>query len=101
MNAQTSELGTKGPEYNTPLVEDASADLYVAEAFCEVTESQLNSLRDLLKETNAGSWVDHEIVRIDTMLSEIKQKIREAKEKIDKSVHDHFAENRKLKDGGA
>ncbi|MCD1591230.1 MAG: hypothetical protein ABJF09_12440 [Qipengyuania citrea] len=94
MNTQTK---IETPEYNTGLVEDASADLYVGNVLCEVTESLLNSLRGLIKETNAGPWVDHDIIRIDTMLSEIKEKMRVAKEKIDKSVEDHFEEIRASK----
>lgn len=85
------------PEYNTGLIEDASADLFVGNVFCEVTESQLNSLRNLLEETNSGPWAVREIIQIDTMLSEIKEKMREAKEKIDKSVEELFAAQREAK----
>ena len=83
-----------GHEFNTHLVEDASSDLYVARVFCEVTETSINSLRDLMKETNAGPWVLGQLSEIDTMLFEIKDKMGIAKEKIDKSVDEHFAARR-------
>ena len=75
-------------------LEDASSDLFVAAIMVDVTERSLCGIR---------AWVDlmghkpaniAEILQVDTMLFEIKEKVRQAKAKIDAHVDATMADRR-------
>jgi hypothetical protein len=75
-------------------VEDASADLFVADVLVTATES-------FVRETKA--WLEYgrldgakqSLMELDTMLGELRDKIALAKGKVDGFVDDTFAARRK------
>lgn len=102
--ASTIEFPQKKPAetaYDLHEVENASADLFVADVMitaCDRFVCDVRGWLDILQEApvspNGMDGTKHSLVDLDTMLSELRQKIAEAKGKIDQHVDETFQKRR-------
>lgn len=75
-------------------LEDASADLEVAGALIDCSETMLGEIKSLITALGHDPKAYREIFNLDVLLCEALAKTRQAKEKINKAVDDYVADRR-------
>ena len=92
--SSVSDQSNQARAFDLSEVEDASADLFVADVMITAVERFVTDVREWLALGDSDQQVKTSLIDLDTMLMEVRDRVALAKNKIDLHVDETYREKR-------